>query len=496
MTVWKPIIVILFVCLASSYVYGQSPMINYQGKVTDSEGVPLAGSCSIQFSIYGQEAGGTALWTEMQSSVTIQNGIFTVLLGNVTSIQSTVFNGDARWLGVKVGSDPELSPRQPIVSIGYALRADKANEADDSDRLDNHDASYFATAGHSHDSDYVNDNSGEIDDESDFNLSSPTLINNLNADLLDGLDASSFMDTTNDYGRSGVATDLYEGTTKLSDRYLNDVGPDTMTGNYHPALLTINNSGGGCALICEGAGTSSGCIIQGVATTTANVTGVYGSSYGDAGWGVTGWAWGINGFGVRGVGNSSNGTGVWGDAAASGMGVYGKSAGGTGVYGENLYGNIGVYGTTSTGPYGIYCSGNFGASGTKSCIVRTSKGPAKLYCQESPENWFEDFGEGQLSEGRCQIELDPLFLETVTINGQNPMKVFIQLNDNCNGTFVKRGQTGFEVVELQEGTSNAHFTYRVLAKRKGYENTRFEISEASKEDPHLYPEMRDEIVKE
>jgi hypothetical protein len=57
------------------------------------------------------------------------------------------------------------------------------------------------------------------------------------------------------------------------------------------------------------------------------------------------------------------------------------------------------------------------------------------------------------------------------------MKVFIQLNDDCNGVFVKRGDTGFDVIELQKGQSNAHFTYRVVAKRKGFEDKRLELSE-------------------
>jgi hypothetical protein len=100
-----------------------------------------------------------------------------------------------------------------------------------------------------------------------------------------------------------------------------------------------------------------------------------------------------------------------------------------------------------------------------------------MYSQESPENWFEDFGEGQLINGRAHIELDPLFRETVTINRQHPMKVFVQLNDDCNGVFVRRGLTSFDVIELQKGRSNAHFTYRVVAKRKSFENKRLELSE-------------------
>ena len=74
----------------------------------------------------------------------------------------------------------------------------------------------------------------------------------------------------------------------------------------------------------------------------------------------------------------------------------------------------------SYGGYGVYREGNFAATGAKTAIVSTSQGDRKLYSQESPEVWFEDFGEGQLMGGMAQIKLDPLFLETVTINDQNP----------------------------------------------------------------------------
>jgi hypothetical protein len=78
--------------------------------------------------------------------------------------------------------------------------------------------------------------------------------------------------------------------------------------------------------------------------------------------------------------------------------------------------------------------------------------------------------------GAAHIDLDPLFLETVTVNDQHPLKVFVQLNDDCNGVYVQRQATGFQVVELSGGNSSAHFTYRVLAKRKGYETARLEAA--------------------
>jgi hypothetical protein len=97
--------------------------------------------------------------------------------------------------------------------------------------------------------------------------------------------------------------------------------------------------------------------------------------------------------------------------------------------------------------------------------------------------------------GTAHIELDPLFLETVKIDGSNPMKVFVQLNDDCNGTYVKTSNTGFDVNELQGGKSTASFTYRVVAKRKGYENERMRVAEVGQDDPNLYPERADEIME-
>ena len=148
--------VTLLITFSVTAVFGQSPMINYQGKVTDSSGNPVNGTVSIHFSIYSQETGGTALWTETQSSVVVENGIFNVLLGSVNPISENFFDGGDRWLELEVEGEV-MSPRQQIVSVGYALRADKANEADDADMVDGQHASAFASATHNHDAAYVNE---------------------------------------------------------------------------------------------------------------------------------------------------------------------------------------------------------------------------------------------------------------------------------------------------------------------------------------------------
>ncbi|HEY3873880.1 MAG TPA: hypothetical protein VGM92_00255, partial [Candidatus Kapabacteria bacterium] len=82
---------------------------------------------------------------------------------------------------------------------------------------------------------------------------------------------------------------------------------------------------------------------------------------------------------------------------------------------------------------------------------------------------------GTLSNGHAHIELDSIFLQTVTIDSTNPMKVFVQLN--CDGSvYVVKGATGFDVVASNGGILNGGFDYRVVAKRKGYEETRLETA--------------------
>jgi len=127
---------ILLVCLVailvfSTLAYAEVPkMINYQGKITTPQGALISDTFSIVFSIYADSTGGTALWTETQSSVKVEYGVFSVLLGSVNSIPSTVFDGNSRYLGLKVGNDNEMTPRKAIVSVGYAYKSFESDTAE------------------------------------------------------------------------------------------------------------------------------------------------------------------------------------------------------------------------------------------------------------------------------------------------------------------------------------------------------------------------------
>ncbi len=104
-------------------------LINYQGKLTTAEGACVDTTVWMQFAIYSDSTGGDSLWSETQSSVKVDRGVFNVLLGSVNEIPESVFIGDVRYLGVKVDNDPEMTPRKPIVSVPYAYKSVHADSA-------------------------------------------------------------------------------------------------------------------------------------------------------------------------------------------------------------------------------------------------------------------------------------------------------------------------------------------------------------------------------
>jgi hypothetical protein len=98
--------------------------INYQGYLTDSSGNPVNDPLDMVFRLYNVESGSEALWTEEQNGVVVSDGLFSVLLGNVTPISTEIIaNNNDLWLGIAVGGDEEMIPREKIASAPYALLA-------------------------------------------------------------------------------------------------------------------------------------------------------------------------------------------------------------------------------------------------------------------------------------------------------------------------------------------------------------------------------------
>ena len=130
-----------FCCTALAAVFAAAPahatinkQISFQGKLTNPDGTNVTdGTFSLRFRIYTDPTAdaantcvaNTCKWEETQGSVSVSGGLFQVNLGSVTTLPASVdFNTSALYLGVKVGSDAEMTPRIQLTAAPYAFNSD------------------------------------------------------------------------------------------------------------------------------------------------------------------------------------------------------------------------------------------------------------------------------------------------------------------------------------------------------------------------------------
>ncbi len=146
-----------------------------------------------------------------------------------------------------------------------------------------------------------------------------------------------------------------------------------------------------------------------------------------------------------------NGTGLWAKGEASGLAA-------------QLEGNVVITGDLTV------AGANF-----KSAAVKFPDGTLhRMYCQEAPEPWFEDFNEAQLVKGRAEVRIDPDFAKTVDLSQK--YHVFLQpLDTKIKGLAVVARLADRFIVEDQAGGAEGAFSYRLVARRLGTRATRFEV---------------------
>ena len=229
------------------------------------------------------------------------------------------------------------------------------------------------------------------------------------------------------------------------------------TGNNVAGNYLTDGSGGAFSGIKTGA--------YGMATGTVNGTGVLGVSNGapnttlSVGSGLSGSS---DRFGVTGWSSSA--------AAVTRCGGYFSTNSG------QSYAYVGM--RTSSG-----INRKIEGNGTVNTTVKGTDGTLVLLsCPEAPENLFQDYGSGQLVNGKAQIQLDPNLTKNIAVNEAHPLRVFIQLEGDCKGVFVtNKSAEGFDVVELGKGKSNVSFSWTVTANRADEINEDGSISRYSDE---------------
>ena len=111
-------------------------------------------------------------------------------------------------------------------------------------------------------------------------------------------------------------------------------------------------------------------------------------------------------------------------------------------------------------------------TGTVSTIVRDKQERYRvMYAPEAPEVLFQDYGVGQLVNGQARLNIDPVLAKNIHVDVKHPLKVFIQLEGDCNGVYVTdKSKDGFTVKELQGGTSSINFSWQLVATRADTKN--------------------------
>jgi hypothetical protein len=276
-----------------------------------------------------------------------------------------------------------------------------------------------------------------------------------------GTNSTSVYGYATGVGSTGV--DGYSGATSSSTTGAQGVG---VSGNAAQGIGVLGTEGSGTSSVyanqySEGAlagvwgdiAGGRGAAIMGTAddayagafTSTSSLTTLYASNQG------TGYA----GYFINGSTTSPT------------LYVFNTSSGGTGAAAPALMAG------GKSGTCGIGNGGDLSCTGQLKSLNTAGGGARKVetYAMQSPENWMEDFGSGELERGVAVIRIDSAFAETVTADAS--YHVFITPNGDSKGLYViRKTATTFEVRESGGGVSSLSFDYRIVAKRRGYEAQR------------------------
>lgn len=144
-------LLILGLCGAAVAGVEPSPFMNYQGVLRDASEAPLDGNYDMTFRFWDAETGGNEILVDAHlasgtGDVPVSGGLFNVQMGSgavsdgsgpgtYDSLDLVFGDHDEVWLAIGIEGE-HLTPRIPLSSVAYALNADRLDGMDASDYLD------------------------------------------------------------------------------------------------------------------------------------------------------------------------------------------------------------------------------------------------------------------------------------------------------------------------------------------------------------------------
>ena len=164
------------------------------------------------------------------------------------------------------------------------------------------------------------------------------------------------------------------------------------------------------------------------------------------------------------------GNGSGGPTTEDGQGVYAIYSGGGSSRraGGYFFATDGIFSNFAAVAEELTNSKITGTGIVAEVISTPTHGRIRLTAPESPEYWYTDYGTVQLVNGHAHVDLDPILADIIMADAHNPLKVFPQANiPNCNGlAVINKTATGFDLVEVNNGTSSGEVDYQIVAKPK------------------------------
>tara|TARA_Y100001980_G_C14556802_1_gene350518 strand:+ start:4792 stop:6183 length:1392 start_codon:yes stop_codon:yes gene_type:complete len=116
-------LLLLTFCLVFALKAQVPSAINFQGNLSDpgTGNAIVDGSYDMDFALFDADVLGSELWSESQLGVSVQGGLFNVILGSVNQLEPFVFDQPV-WLEITVSGET-LSPRIELAATAYSINS-------------------------------------------------------------------------------------------------------------------------------------------------------------------------------------------------------------------------------------------------------------------------------------------------------------------------------------------------------------------------------------